>query len=558
MNGLTIMLIAIVVLVAAYLLYGRWLAKTWGIDEKAKTPAYELEDGVDYVPANRGVVFGHQFASIAGAGPINGPIQAAIFGWVPVLLWCLLGGVFFGAVQDFSAMYASVKNKGHSIGVIIELYIGKVGKKLFLLFCWLFSILVVAAFADIVAGTFNGLAEDGSHIAANGSVATTSILFILAAVALGFFLKNTKFSKTVNTAVAIGLLVLCIAIGLAVPVYQSTGFWHLFVFVYIFIASIVPVWALLQPRDYLNSYLLIIMIVAAIVGIIAYNPEMNLPTFTSFNVNGSYLFPTLFVTIACGAISGFHSLVSSGTASKQIKNEKDMLPVSFGAMLMESMLAIISLVCVGFLASGASLPAGTPPQIFASAIATFLTKLGIPVKVSSTLILLAVSAFGLTSLDSVARVGRLSFQEFFLDSDTDMEHLTPIQKIGSNKYVATFSTLILAFILAKMGYANIWPLFGSANQLLGALSLIACAVFLKHTHRKGWMLWVPMVCMLAITFTALTLKIVGLSTAIMAGTSASVFGDGLQLVFAILLFALGVVVAIMGIRKLFEKEPQQA
>lgn len=555
MNGLTIMLISIVVLVAAYLLYGRWLANTWGIDPKAKTPAYELEDGVDYVPADRGVVFGHQFASIAGAGPINGPIQAAIFGWVPVLLWCLLGGVFFGAVQDFSAMYASVKNQGHTIGVIIELYVGKLGKKLFLLFCWLFSILVVAAFADIVAGTFNGFAEDGSQIVANASVATTSILFIVAAVGLGFFLKYTRFSSAVNTVVAIVLLVACVALGLLFPVYQTTGFWHLFVFVYVFIASIVPVWALLQPRDYLNSYLLVAMIVAAVVGIIVYNPSMNLPTFTAFNVDGSYLFPTLFVTIACGAISGFHSLVSSGTASKQIKNERDMLPVSFGAMLMESMLAIISLVCVGFLASGATLPEGTPPQVFASAIATFLTKLGIPATFSSTLILLAVSAFGLTSLDSVARVGRLSFQEFFVDADTDMDNLSPVVKVCSNKYVATAATLILAYALAKMGYANIWPLFGSANQLLGALSLIACAVFLKHTHRKGFMLLLPMVCMLAITFTALTFKIVSLTGGLLAGTSANAFGDGLQLVFAVLLFVLGIIVAVMGIRKLIEKEP---
>ena len=551
------MVIAIVVLGAAYLLYGKWLAKTWGVDPKAKTPAYELEDGVDYVPADRGVVFGHQFASIAGAGPINGPIQAAIFGWVPVLLWCLLGGVFFGAVQDFSAMYASVKNKGHSIGVIIELYVGKLGKKLFLLFCWLFSILVVAAFADIVAGTFNGFAADGALIPANASVATTSILFILAAVGLGFFLKYTRLPAAVNTVVAIVLLVVCIAVGLLLPVYQSTSFWHLFVFIYIFIASVVPVWALLQPRDYLNSYLLIFMIVASVVGIVVYNPEMNLPTFTAFNVNGAYLFPTLFVTIACGAISGFHSLVSSGTASKQIKNERDMLPVSFGAMLMESMLAIIALVAVGYLATGAALPEGNPPQIFASAIATFLTKLGIPQSFSSTLILLAVSAFGLTSLDSVARVGRLSFQEFFVDSDTDMEHLSPVVKFCSNKYVATAATLILSFALAKIGYANIWPLFGSANQLLGALSLIACAVFLMHTHREGFMLWFPMVCMLAITFTALVLKIKSLATGLLTAASVNVFGDSLQLVFAVLLLALGVVVAVMGIRKLCEKEPAE-
>ena len=346
MSGIMMMVIAIVVLGGAYLLYGRYLQNKWGIDPKAKTPAYEMEDGVDYVPADTNVVFGHQFTSIAGAGPINGPIQAAIFGWLPVMLWILIGGVFFGAVQDFASMYASVKNKGRTIGYIIEAYIGKLGKKLFLLFCWLFCILVVAAFADVVAGTFNGFAANDAgevtKVAANGAVATTSMLFIIEAVGLGFFLKYTRFNKWINTAFAIVLLV----------------------------ASVAPVWALLQPRDYLNSYLLIFMIV--------------------------------------GAVSGFHSLVSSGTASKQIKNEKNMLPVSFGAMLMESMLAIIAL----------------------------------------------------TSLDSVARVGRLSFQEFFLDSDTDEENMNPFLKVMTNKYFATIITLVLAYLLTKVGYAEIWPLFG--------------------------------------------------------------------------------------------------
>ncbi len=547
MNGVVIILIAIIVLAAGYLLYGRWLTKKWGIDPNAKTPAYTEYDGVDYVPAERSVVFGHQFASIAGAAPINGPIQAAIFGWLPPLLWCLLGGVFFGAVQDFSAMYASVKNKGHSIGIIIEQYIGKFGKKLFLAFCWLFCILVVAAFADIVAGTFNGFDTEGALVASNASVATTSILFIIAAVGLGFFLRVSKLPTIGNSAVAIVLLVACIALGLALPIYQTLGFWHIFIFIYIFVASVVPVWALLQPRDYLNSYLLIVMIIAAVVGILAYNPSVNLVPFTSFEVNGQYLFPTLFVTIACGAISGFHSLVSSGTASKQIKNERDMLPVSFGSMLLEVMLAVISLVCVAYLADGTTLPEGTPPQIFATAIATFLTKLGIPESFSTTLILLAVSAFGLTSLDSVARVGRLSFQEFFYNTDKSDEEQSPVVKVLANKYVATILTLVLAYILAKRGYADIWPLFGSANQLLGALSLIACAVFLKHTKRSGWMLWVPLACMLLITFSALGLKVVSLVKNLAATPN---FGDGLQLVFAVLLLILGVIVAIMGIKKL--------
>lgn len=562
MSGIMMMVIAIVVLGGAYIFYGRYLEKKWGIDPNAKTPAYEMEDGVDYVPADTNIVFGHQFASIAGAGPINGPIQAAIFGWLPVLLWILIGGVFFGAVQDFSAMYASVKNKGRSIGSIIETYIGKTGKKLFLLFCWLFCILVVAAFADVVAGTFNGFltADDGtvSKITANGAVATTSMIFIVEAVCLGMILRYGKLHKWVNTAIAIVMLVGAVALGMNFPMYLPRTTWHVIIFIYILIASVAPVWSLLQPRDYLNSYLLIFMIIAAIVGVFVANPQCHLEAFTSFNVDGQTLFPILFVTIACGAVSGFHSLVSSGTASKQIKNEKNMLPVSFGAMLMESMLAIIALIAVASFAKGEAAAQGltTQPQIFAGAIANFLEVIGLPHTLVFTLINLAVSAFALTSLDSVARVGRLSFQEFFQDNDVDEKDYTPFRKLMVNKYFATILTLVLAYLLAKVGYAEIWPLFGSANQLLSVLALVACAVFLKKTKRQGVMLWAPAVFMMAVTFSALGLTIYKLTGALM--TTGLDLGNTLQLIFAVLLLILGVIVAVQGIKKLFEKPQEKA
>lgn len=579
MNGLLMIIIAIVVLLAAYLIYGRFLAKTWGIDPKAKTPAYEFEDGVDYVPADTNVVFGHQFASIAGAGPINGPIQAAIFGWVPVLLWVLVGGIFFGAVQDFASMYASVKNKGRTIGYIIEEYIGKTGKKLFLLFTWLFCILVVAAFADVVAGTFNGfnVAADGTSatIPANGSVATTSMIFIVEAVALGFLLRYGKLHKWINTAIAIVMLIAAVAIGLLCPMYLSQSTWHIIVFIYVLVASVVPIWALLQPRDYLNSYLLIAMIVAAVVGIIVAQPSINLPAFTSFVVDGQSMFPILFVTIACGAVSGFHSLVSSGTASKQIKNEKNMLPVSFGAMLMESLLAVISLIAVASftsIAQASDMGYTTPTQIFAGGVSNFLEVVGLPKDIVFTLINLAVSAFALTSLDSVARVGRLSFQELFLDKSIKDEDMGPVRKVLTNKYFATIITLVLAYLLAKAGYASIWPLFGSANQLLSALALVACAVFLKRTKRKNFMLWIPMFVMIAVTFTALAMTIwqlgwgladgtyqwvSGVSVTVNGASVLTAWGALLQLVFAVLILALGVVVAIQGIKKLFEKTDKE-
>ena len=574
MSGIMMMVIAIVVLGGAYIFYGRYLEKKWGIDPNAKTPAYEMEDGVDYVPADTNIVFGHQFASIAGAGPINGPIQAAIFGWLPVLLWILIGGVFFGAVQDFSAMYASVKNKGRSIGSIIETYIGKTGKKLFLLFCWLFCILVVAAFADVVAGTFNGFltADDGtvSKITANGAVATTSMLFIIEAVCLGMILRYGKLHKWVNTAIAIVMLVGAVALGMNFPMYLPRTTWHVIIFIYILIASVAPVWSLLQPRDYLNSYLLIFMIIAAIVGVFVANPQCHLEAFTSFNIDGQTLFPILFVTIACGAVSGFHSLVSSGTASKQIKNEKNMLPVSFGAMLMESMLAIIALIAVASFAKGEAAAQGltTQPQIFAGAIANFLEVIGLPHTLVFTLINLAVSAFALTSLDSVARVGRLSFQEFFQDNDVDEKDYTPFRKLMVNKYFATILTLVLAYLLAKVGYAEIWPLFGSANQLLSALVLATLCVFLKVTGRSNKMLFPPLVIMLCVTFTALVQRLIAMVKAISTAASVTIpagettwgavfIANGLQLILAVLLIVLGLNIVVHSF-KAYQKAEQNS
>lgn len=552
MNGLIMLVISSLIFLAAYFIYGRYLEKTWGIDEKRPTPAHEFADGVDYVASKKGVVFGHAFASIAGAGPINGPIIAAIFGWVPVLLWIIIGGIFFGAVHDFAALYASVKNKGKTIGYIIELYIGKTGKKLFLLFVWLFSLLVIAAFADIVAGTFNGFGPKiGSDlITANASVATTSIMFIIFAVLIGFFNKYYQPSSLLGTIVSIILLILAIYIGLNTPIYLTRQFWLYFVFAYIFIASITPVWILLQPRDYLNSFLLVAMIAGAFIGIIFTNPAINITPFAGFEVNGNHMFPILFVTVACGAISGFHSLVDSGTVSKQIDNERDMLPVSFGAMLVECLLAVIALIAVGAIATGGVMPKGTPPVIFATAISGFLTQLGLPEATTFTIITLAISAFALTSLDSVARVGRLAFQEFFY-SDEKVKQAAAI-KVFSNKYFATSVTLFFGYLLSVNGYQKIWPLFGSANQLLAALALIACAVFLRKTQREGFMLYVPMFAMLLITFTALSISIYKLFSKMGTGVF-NLASDGLQLVLALLLLALGILVANSGIKKLFIK-----
>lgn len=561
MNGLVIVLIAIVVLGAGYLFYGRWLANKWGLDPKAKTPAYTHEDGQDYVPSSKLTVFAHQFSSIAGAGPVTGPILASVFGWVPVLLWLLIGGLFFGAVQDFGALYASVKNEGKSMGMIIEKYIGRTGRKLFMLFCWLFTLLVMAAFTDMVAGTFVGKGVEGMTKAtgyANSAAASISMLFIVVAIIFGLIQKKVgKMKEWVRAGVAIALLVVMFIIGMKLPMYATKSTWIYIVMAYLFLASVMPMWLLMEPRDYMTTFMLLGMIIGAVVGVIAEHPTMKLNAFSGFNVDGSYLFPTLFVTIACGAVSGFHSLVSSGTSSKTISNEKDMPMVGYGAMVVESLLGVIALVVVGAVAVNGTKPEGTPFSIFSTGVAGFFEKFGIPVQVATVFMTMCVSALALTSLDSVARIGRMSFQELFYGDTTDTSKMPGWQKVLTNKYFATIITLFFGYLLTLGGYNNIWPLFGSANQLLAALVLIALAVFLKTTGRTGWTLYIPMFVMLAVTFTALIQKTIALVSNI-AGGQATFLVDGLQFIVAILLMVLGVLVAFSCLKKLFTAKKQEA
>ena len=561
MNGLVIVLIAIVVLGAGYLFYGRWLANKWGLDPKAKTPAYTHEDGQDYVPSSKLTVFAHQFSSIAGAGPVTGPILASVFGWVPVLLWLLIGGLFFGAVQDFGALYASVKNEGISMGMIIEKYIGRTGRKLFMLFCWLFTLLVMAAFTDMVAGTFVGKGVEGMTKAtgyANSAAASISMLFIVVAIIFGLIQKKVgKMKEWVRAVVAIALLVVMFIIGMKLPMYATKSTWIYIVMAYLFLASVMPMWLLMEPRDYMTTFMLLGMIIGAVVGVIAEHPTMKLNAFSGFNVDGSYLFPTLFVTIACGAVSGFHSLVSSGTSSKTISNEKDMPMVGYGAMVVESLLGVVALVVVGAVAVNGTKPEGTPFSIFSTGVAGFFEKFGIPVQVATVFMTMCVSALALTSLDSVARIGRMSFQELFYGDTTDTSKMPGWQKVLTNKYFATIITLFFGYLLTLGGYNNIWPLFGSANQLLAALVLIALAVFLKTTGRTGWTLYIPMFVMLAVTFTALIQKTIALVSNI-SGGQATFLVDGLQFIVAILLMVLGVLVAFSCLKKLFTAKKQEA
>lgn len=565
MNTLVIVLIAAVVLVAAYLLYGRWLAKKWGIDPKAQTPAVKYNDGKDYVPTNGWTVFSHQFSSIAGAGPVTGAIQAAAFGWLPVLLWVLLGGVFFGAVTDFGALYASVKNDGKSMGVLIEKYIGKTGRKLFLLFCWLFTLLVIAAFADMVAGTFNAYTvKDGVSVLSdaantNGCAGTISIMFMVFAVIFGLIQKKFNLSGWKEAVVGLLCVVASFAIGMHFPLILSKDAWSYITFVYIFFAAVLPMWLLKQPRDYMTTFMFIGMIAGAAIGLLVAHPTMNLPVFTGFtNEKLGTMFPILFVTVACGAVSGFHSLVSSGTSSKTIENEKDMTKVGYGAMVLESLLAVLALCVAGAAASQDGTPAsGTPFQIFSRGVAGFFEMFGIPVHFATVFMTMCVSALALTSLDAVARIGRMSFQELF--AVDDMKNAKPWRKVLCNPYFSTIITLLFGFVLTKIGYANIWPLFGSANQLLSALVLITLCVFMKVTGRSNKMLFPPMIIMLCVTFTALVQRLIAMVKAISTAAAVTIpagettwgkvfLNNGLQLVIAVLLIVLGLTIVINSMK----------
>lgn len=557
MNGLTLMAVMIVCLWLGYHFYGRWLEKTWGIDPNAKTPAALRNDGKDYQPASRLSVFAHQFTSITGAGPVTGPIIAAMFGWLPALLWIIIGGIFFGAVQDFTALYASVKNGGKSMGMIIEQYVGRFGRQLFLAFCWLFTLLVIAAFADMIAATFNGFTKTGEQNMPNAAAASISMIYIVGAVIFGLFQKYVKPSSGLQLAVGIAMMIAMLAMGIAWPIYADADTWRVVVFLYAFAASVMPMWILKQPRDFLSMFLLFGMIIAGVVGVFVTNPTINMPAFVGWEVKGLDLFPILFVTIACGAISGFHSLVSSGTSSKMIANETDMRPVGYGAMLVECVLGALALtiVCAAASTTG-QLPSGTPFQLFSGAVAGFLTNtFGLPADISACVLTMCVSALAMTTVDAVARIGRMSFQELF--ATTDGREKGPVAKFLSNTWVSTLLTLGGGWFLCLAGYMNIWPLFGSANQLLGALVLTALAVFLQSTGRKGWMLWVPMTVMFVVTMTALVQALLKIAAAWSAGTFVFM-AHGLQAIIAIALIVLALLVVYHCVGRLFKGGKQDA
>ncbi len=572
MNTLVLVLISVAILAGGYLFYGRWLCRQWGVGENnGATPAHTMEDGVDYVPAKAPVLMGHHFSSIAGAGPITGPIGAAMFGWLPVTLWVLVGGIFFGGVHDFGALFASIRHNGQSIGEVISANMSRRAKRLFLIFAYLTLLLVVAAFASIVASTFGAKYTDAGALdmaasASNASVAMVSLLFILIAIVFGFCVYRRNTSMTVSTILGIVAIIAIMAIGMNFhPIYLSTNTWMIIVGIYIAIASVAPVWILLQPRDYLSSFLLYAMLFVAFVGVVGAHPNINpelFPAFAGFAVdNGNgiqYLFPILFTTVACGAISGFHSLVSSGTTSKQLDKETDAKPIAYGGMLLECVLAILTLCAIAYARETGHTAGAT--DIFAGGIAAMVAAIpglaGLE-NILYTLLILTYSAFCLTSLDTATRLARFMFQEFWLEPGQTAKDVTDgYKKLLVNPYFATAVTVVIGILLGMTGYSKIWGLFGSANQLLAGLGLLAVAAWLGNIGRNNKMFLFPMAFMMVVTICSLAITVKNQLGIISAGGAD--WGPYAQTILAVLLIILAVLLVIEGIQTLFGSKKKHA
>ena len=561
MSALLILLCAIVLLALGYIFYGGWLAKQWDVDPNRETPAHTSYDGKDFVPANPAVLMGHHFSSIAGAGPINGPIQAAVFGWVPVFLWCVLGGIFFGAMHDFGALFASIRHNGGSIGQVMKDSMGVKAQRLFIVFALAVLILVIASFTAVVAGTFASVDPAAATYAANGSTAMTSILFIVIAAIFGFFVyrKNAKIGPA--TVIGIIGIIAIVFIGQEVGLHFSRTFWVLFIAVYVTVASLLPVWILLQPRDYLSSFLLYGMMILAIIAIIggtftkAAFVDPTMPVATWQNAAGKYLFPTLFITVACGAVSGFHALIGSGTTSKQLNNEKDAKIIGYGSMIVESALGIISLIAVAVIfgqtqGEGAKFSLNAPPTIFAGGIATLFKSFAGEASygVIYTLFTLAVSVFALTSLDSACRLSRYMFGELFVPEGKTREELTGVRAFFAHPLVSTLLMVIIGCGIGFLKLNQIWGVFGAANQLLAGLAMLAVCAWLGQIGKNNKMFFFPMIFMLCATLTSLTMTVIAGFGKIGAGGAA--WGDWFQTIWSIGLIVLAVILVIEGFKTL--------
>ena len=571
MTALLIIIAAIVLLVIGYIFYGNYLCKQWGIDPSRKTPAITMEDGVDYVAAKPVVLLGHHFSSIAGAGPINGPIQASVFGWLPVFLWCIIGGIFFGGLQDFGSLFASIRHGGKSVGEIIKDSMGKKAQKLFIIFALLVLILVIASFVNVVAGTFMSVADDAGNTAfgfvtnptGNQTTAIISVLFIVLAVIYGILTNRLGLKVLPATIIGIIGIVGIVILGLNVGFAMSRTAWILFIAVYLVVASLLPVWILLQPRDYLSSFLLYVMIGLAVVGIavaaFAGTATFDMPMFTGWSTKIGTLFPALFITVACGACSGFHSLIATGTSSKQLDNEKNAKIIGYGSMLIESALGVISLIAVGMVYSSyLNGDFGSPSAAFAAGIATmFGSSTTTAYTTIYALLTLAVSVFALTSLDTGTRLSRFMFSELFLkEGEATWKDAKGGRKILAHPLFSTAFMVAIGSILGALSLSQIWGLFGAANQLLAGIALLAVCTWLGKAGKNNKMFYIPMVFMLVATLTSLVMTIINKIKLIagMVADSTAAWGDWFQLIFALAMAILAVILVIEGAKALTSKK----
>jgi len=492
-----LVLIVLIIFLIGYTFYGRFLEKQYYIKEEEKVPSITNFDGIDFFPTNKFILLGHHFSSIAGAGPIVGPIIAGIaYGWLPSILWIVLGTIFIGGLHDFSALVASVRHKGKSIGEIAKNYMGKRVYKIFLLFIWFALVYIITVFADLAATTF----------AKEPPVAQVNIGYILIALILGFTLYKLKLKLPIATLFALIIigLIIFFSLGKNIIVF-SRETWVWILLIYCFFASILPVWVLLQPRDYLSSYLLYLILIIGIIGTLFSNYSISYPAFVSFNPQIGPLFPFVFINIACGAISGFHALVSSGTTSKQLDNIKNAKFVGYGAMLLESILAIISLSTVMILSKDLAKSSKLPTEIFSLGVSKFVSIIGLNPHLGLILGYLAISAFILTTLDTSTRISRYVLQELLGITASTLK-----VRLG-----ATLISLILPIILLHIkfyapdgtlipAWKKIWPIFGSTNQLLAALVLLTIYVWAKNINPgKLLFILIPTIFMIIITLSAL-------------------------------------------------------
>jgi len=499
---------SIIVLALAYRFYGAFLSRRFGVEDARETPSHTDYDGVDRVPARREVLLGHHFSSIAGAGPIVGPIIAAVaFGWGPTLAWVIIGSIFIGGVHDFGSLMASIRHKARSIGEVARENLSALAYRLLLIFIWLTLVYVLTVFIDLTSTTF----------VKDGGVATSSVLFLLLAIGFGVVVYRLKASSLVASLIFVPLVFGATWLGQLIPIEAAAVWapiggdpaktWDLLLVLYAFVASTTPVWILLQPRDYLSSFLLYASVLAGVVGIILGGFVVSYPAFHNWDAPGvGALIPIMFITVACGACSGFHSVVASGTSSKQLDKESHARSVGYGAMLLEALVAVIAIATVVMLPVSGELARKPPLEVYGAGMGRFFEAMGFSSRFGSSFGMLALSTFILTTLDTATRLGRYIFEELFGF------------EFRGKRYLSTLATLALptVFVLLTLEGPNgqpmpawkaIWPVFGATNQLLAGLALLVVTLWLRRSGKKLLFAFIPMVFMVVMTVWSLVLLV---------------------------------------------------